>query len=836
VLTPTFLAALIGLAPADVALRAPTPTPPPAPAASPSLVPELRFEERMIAFGMTVAISGDVALVGEPRAGSAALLDVGGAAPGTVHVYRRGPNGWRHTGNLFAADSVPGDGFGATIAVDDRSLLIASIGIGDAADSSRGAVHSFRKRTDGTWAPTGIVRAPVPVARAAFGATLFIAGDVAYVGAPAQGGGAVHLLRRNGDGSWTVSGALPTPTLGASDRFGSAIAADGSRLAVGAPGRTTNRGAVVMYSRVANGPWTPDTTLTFSRATDQARFGASLLLKGDRLIVGAPGALPINTPGGPSAGLVAVLEFSTVTEIWRERQTFTSFLNAPARFGQTLAMVGSELWVGAPTSMRGTGHVFRLRQGTDGVWGSMRMLDAGTVEGGAQFAAALAVSGDAVVVGMPQDAGGDGSVMFFGRTAAGEWTTRGAVFPAPVRNPLRAVTGKEIECAASGTVSAFDCKGTALSSFLPIEAIGGRRGTTLNDNWGWTDPVTKREIALIGRSDGTSFVDVTDAANPRYLGDLPKTKGQPSAAWRDMKVYKDHVFIVADNSGEHGVQVFDLTRLRNVRTPQVFTPDLTYDRINSAHNIVSNVESGFMYVVGASGGGETCGGGYHMIDVREPKKPKFAGCFGDPRTGIAGTGYSHDAQCVMYRGPDPKYQGREICIGSNETMISIADLTDKKAPVAISRASYPNNAYAHQAWLTDDHRYLFLNDEGDESEGAGEAGKGTRTLVWDLADLSDPILVKEFVGNTRAIDHNLYVLGDRMYQANYSAGLRIIDIADPKNPKEVGFIDTTPGGNNNPAFIGVWSIYPYFDSGTIIVTSIGEGVFFVKDRTKRVVQ
>ncbi|MFN0099528.1 MAG: choice-of-anchor B family protein [Gemmatimonadaceae bacterium] len=835
-LTSLVLAASLVGTPLLASRDASVPKPAPAPSSVPSVVPATGFEERMVAFGLTVAISGDQAFVGEPRGGSAQLLDAGGAAPGHVHVYRRGPNGWRRVGNLFASDSAPGDGFGATIAADERSLLIARIGFGDDADSTRGSVHTFRKRADGTWERTGTVRAPVPAVRAAFGASLLLAGDVAYVGAPSEGGGAVHMLRRNADGSWSVSGAVAAPTLAATDRFGAAIATDGARLAVGTPGRTTNRGAVVMYSRAANGSWTADTTITFSRATDQSRFGASLLLKGDRLIVGAPGALPLNNPGGPSAGLVAVLEYSRVTEIWRERQTFTSFLNASSRFGQTMAMVGTELWVGAPASTRNTGHVFRLRQGADGVWGSMRMLDAGTIEGGSQFAAAMAASSDAVIVGMPQDAGGEGSVMFFSRTVAGEWTTRGAVFPSPEPNPLKAVTGKELECPTSGKVSAFECQGTALSSFLPLAAIGGRRGTTLNDNWGWTDPVTKREIALIGRSDGTSFVDVSDAANPRYLGDLPKTKGQPSAAWRDMKVYKDHVYIVADNSGEHGVQVFDLTRLRTVRTPQVFTPDLTYDRINSAHNIVSNIESGFMYVVGGSGGGETCGGGYHMIDVREPKKPKFAGCFGDPKTGLAGTGYSHDAQCVMYRGPDTKYKGREICIGSNETMISIADLTDKKAPVAISRASYPNNAYAHQAWLTDDHRYLYLNDEGDESQGAGEAAKGTRTLVWDLADLSDPILVKEFVGNTRAIDHNLYVVGDRMYQANYNAGMRTIDISDPRNPKEVGYIDTTPGGNNLPAFIGVWSIYPFFDSGTIIVTSIGEGVFFVKDRTKRVVQ
>lgn len=814
-------------------VRPATNTPPPSVADART---DERTDARMVAFGLTVAIHGDQAFVGEPRGATGRLLEPGGAGSGTVHLYRRGPNGWRRTGALFAIDSVAADGFGATIAVDDRSLLIAKIDFADASDSARGTLHTYRKRADGGWERTGMLRAASRPARAGFGSAITLAGDVAYIGAPGEGAGAVHVLRRNADGTWTESGVLPNPSAAPTDRFGSAIAVDGARLAVGAPGRTTNRGAVLTYTRGTNGVWTPDSTLTNARAVDQSRFGSSLLLRGGRLVVGAPGALPLNNPGGPSAGLVFVYEFSAVTEIWRERQSFTSFLNSAGRFGMTLAMAGEELWVGAPVITRGTGHVFRLRQGANGTWGSMRILEAADVEAGSQFASSMAVSGDAAVVGMPGDASGEGSVMFLGRTAAGEWTSRGIVFPAPPRNAFAAVTGKELECGAGGTVSAFDCQATALSSFLPIEAIGGRRGTTLNDNWGWTDPVTHREIALIGRSDGTSFVDVTDGANPRYLGDLPKTVGQPSAVWRDMKVYKDHVFIVADNAGEHGVQIFDLTRLRGVTTPRKFTPDVTYDRINSAHNIVSNVETGFMYVVGASGGGETCGGGYHMIDVREPKKPKFAGCFGDPRTGRAGTGYSHDAQCVVYHGPDRKYAGREICVGSNETSISIADLTDKKAPVAISRASYPNNAYAHQAWLTDDHRYLYLNDEGDESTGEGEAAKGTRTLVWDLADLSDPILVKEHIGNTRAIDHNLYVLGDRMYQANYNAGMRILDISDPRNPKEVGFIDTTPGGDNLPMFIGAWSIFPYFDSGTIVLTSIGEGVFFVKDRTKRVVQ
>jgi choice-of-anchor B domain-containing protein len=327
--------------------------------------------------------------------------------------------------------------------------------------------------------------------------------------------------------------------------------------------------------------------------------------------------------------------------------------------------------------------------------------------------------------------------------------------------------------------------------------------------------------------DGTSFVDVSDPENPVYLGDLPKTQGSPGATWRDMKVYKDHVFVVADASGAHGVQVFDLTRLRDVTNPpQTFTEDAHYDRIHSAHNIAINEDTGFAYAVGGGEGGDTCGGGLHMIDIRDPKNPQFAGCFADPNTGIQKTGYSHDAQCVLYRGPDADYQGREICFGSNETALSIADVTDKQNPIAVAVAEYPNVAYTHQAWLTEDQRYLLMDDEGDELAGLVDH---TRTLIWDVSDLDDPIVLEEFLNpNSTAVDHNLYIKGDKVYQSNYVQGLRILDISDIENPEEVGFFDTVPFGDNSPRFDGSWSNYPYFESGTIIVTSGKEGLFLLK--------
>ena len=123
-----------------------------------------------------------------------------------------------------------------------------------------------------------------------------------------------------------------------------------------------------------------------------------------------------------------------------------------------------------------------------------------------------------------------------------------------------------------------------------------------------------------------------------------------------------------------------------------------------------------------------------------------------------------------------------------------------------------------------------MDDEGDETNGSVNH---TRTLVWDVKDLDDPVLVKEYFGSSTSSDHNLYIRGNLMYQSNYVSGLRIVDISNRAEPKEVGFLDTVPG-NDAPGFDGSWSNYPFFASGTIVVTSGREGVFFVRRKVRPV--
>jgi choice-of-anchor B domain-containing protein len=154
--------------------------------------------------------------------------------------------------------------------------------------------------------------------------------------------------------------------------------------------------------------------------------------------------------------------------------------------------------------------------------------------------------------------------------------------------------------------------------------------------------------------------------------------------------------------------------------------------------------------------------------------------------------------------------------------MSIVDVTNKLLPVQIAKVEYPDTAYAHQGWLTEDQRYFMMGDELDEGDTAGR----TRTLVFDVADLDNASFVGANEGETPAIDHNMYVKDGLVFQSNYAAGLRVLDTSDVANANlpQVAFFDGFPA-NDDPEFVGTWSNYPYFPSGTIAFSGIDEGLF-----------
>ena len=271
--------------------------------------------------------------------------------------------------------------------------------------------------------------------------------------------------------------------------------------------------------------------------------------------------------------------------------------------------------------------------------------------------------------------------------------------------PALSVSGAAAVCPnGGGSVGGYPCLGMYLLSVTTTRDLG--MVTDANDIWGWTDPMNGNEVVIIGAYDRTSFVLVTDPVNPVVLGHLMQS-GTQSRAWSDAKVYSNHAYIVRESSN-HGVQVFDLTQLRQYygepSSPgRSLVQTAKYENI-SAHNIVINEETGFAYVVGAV---STFSGGLHAIDLSTPGSPTYAGGFGSD-------GYTHDAQCIIYAGPDVEHRGKEICVNANEDTVTVVDMSDKANPVQISRTGYSDSAYTHQAWLTEDHAYLLLNDELDE--------------------------------------------------------------------------------------------------------------------------
>ncbi len=763
-------------------------------------------------FGQSVAIHDGRVLVGE------SLIERG---PGMVYLFEKNGSNWAETGRFSASDASDGDHFGRSIGATGNQVLVGAT----VRNESLGAVYVYTQDASGEWPETQVLTASDGAPGDAFGRGMVVDGDLALIAtyAHGEGRGAVYAFRRDANGVWSEEAKLMASDAQEGDWFGTALALSGDLAVIGAAQRAENQGIAYAFRHDGMGGWSEVAQLEGTGIEANSRFGFSLWTDGEMIAAGAithdqfKGAVYTFQPDG-NGGFAE-------GPILRPFDGGTPGLI----FGMSMAMVDGEAWIGAQGANGGQGGFYVLTADGQGSFSSARKVGVEDLPVQSGFGSAIESNGSLVVASAANQDYGLGSVRVLERVN-GEWSQTGILVGDDAAG-LEAITGDQVDC-SEGSASIFGCDDMDIVSFTPTAELGGGRGVQVNDVWGWTDPESGKEIAIVGRYDGTTFMDVSNPSAPVVLGNLPLHEGANTNVWRDMKVYENHAYIVSDGAGAHGMQVFDLTRLRDFDgTRMELTEDAHYDQIASAHNIVINEETGFAYAVGASSGGETCGGGLHMIDIRTPDQPTFAGCFSDPSTGRSGTGYSHDAQCIVYRGPDSEHSGKEICFGSNETALSIADVSDKSAPVALASASYPNTGYTHQGWIDEQHEYFYVNDELDELQGKVD---GTRTLVWDVRDLDDPLLVTEYFSGNKSSDHNLYIKGDLMYQSNYVSGLRVFDISDRENPTTAGFFDTVPWGDDAPGFDGSWSNYPYFESGIVIVTSGKEGVFVLKKKTRPV--
>ena len=237
----------------------------------------------------------------------------------------------------------------------------------------------------------------------------------------------------------------------------------------------------------------------------------------------------------------------------------------------------------------------------------------------------------------------------------------------------------------------YPCHNVDMLSFIPLAKMyegvtwmpasdgGYGRGS---DVYGWTHASSGREFALMGMAYGIALVEVTDPTRPRYLGLLAATDYKENL-WKDIKV-KGNVAYVVSEQPDHGLQMFDLTRLLDLSPSyaRVLEPDKVLrgeSWFSTAHNLVINrgdEDSNLLIAVGVDS--NFCKGGMFIMDIARPLLLARRTCFD-------GDGYVHDAECVTYRGPDQDFQGREICFACNEDAVAIVDVT------TVSSADFTKN-------------------------------------------------------------------------------------------------------------------------------------------------
>ena len=530
------------------------------------------------AFARALAISDGAVLIGEPN---------NPHQPGLVHVYTNTDGSWTAQTQLSASDGMVGDDFGSALATEDGWALIGA----PSQNEGEGAAYLFQRGNDGSWAEVARLAPPDSAADGSFGGSVAFSGSVALIGAPRVNGstGVVYAFRRADDGTWTREAALTGSDVGERAFFGASLLTNGSSALVGAPRQ--GNGAVYAFGYdEAAGTWSETEKVMADGVSSQARFGSSIAMQDGSVFIGAP---------RHDAGSGAVFSYQQDADgAWMQQSRLMAFDgNRGHQFGNSIAVDGDEVWIGAPGASGRMGTLYRYTHDPAGdTWLSARKLTGPEMKQGDQFAGTVAVGGDLAVVGLTGADYGAGTAAIFERDAEGAWAMQTTVI-GETGSVLSAVTGETVDC-TEGEANRFGCQNVDLVSFLPLDQIGAERGVQVNDVWGWTDPETGREYALVGRVDGTSFVDVTDASNPVYVGNLPKTEGSRGNVWRDVKVYQNHAYVVADNAGNHGMQVFDLTKLRQFEgTPLTFEQDAHYDKVASSHNVVINEDTGFAYIL-----------------------------------------------------------------------------------------------------------------------------------------------------------------------------------------------------------------------------------------------
>jgi hypothetical protein len=388
-------------------------------------------------FGTSVAVSGDTVLVG------AYGEDGGPGNPhpecGAAYIFERehgGPDNWGQTAILRASDAQAEDFFGWSVAIDGDTAVVGAHGEDGGAGDPRpdsGAAYVFERHQGGTgnWGQTKVLRASDAQVDGLFGSSVAIGGDVIVAGGPGDpitSSGAAYVFDRHqgGAGNWGQTKILRASDAQAGDYFGTQVAISGDTVVVGASREDggagdprTDSGAVYLFVRDegSDDAWGQIAILRAYDAQGYDYFGASVATDGDTVVVGAP--WENGGTGDPHSNAGAAYAF-----VLTKGELRVSGDQAYDRFGASVDISGDTLLVGVPDEDGGVNHsgtnagaayILGRDHGGEGTWGQVTILRASDAQAEDAFGRSVAISGDTVVVGAPrQDRGSPDASLDYG--------------------------------------------------------------------------------------------------------------------------------------------------------------------------------------------------------------------------------------------------------------------------------------------------------------------------------------------------------------------------------------------------------------------------------------
>ena len=311
----------------------------------------------------------------------------------------------------------------------------------------------------------------------------------------------------------------------------------------------------------------------------------------------------------------------------------------------------------------------------------------------------------------------------------------------------------------------------------------------VNDVWGWVDPGSGTEYALVGTNTGVSIVDLS---TPTDIQEVQFIDG-PTTTWRDIKSWGNFVYVT--NESSQGLLVIDMSGAPDNITWTRWNPDIPgLGVLNRCHNLYID-EFGYCYLAGCN----INGGGMVIVDVfSSPGNPIFEAA--------APSVYAHDVftqNNIMYAS--------EI----NQGQLSIYDVTNKQNIQLLASQQTPYN-FTHNAWVNEDNSVVFTTDEKANAPVA----------AYDITDLNDIRELDQFrpieTLNANVIPHNVHVWDNWLIISYYTDGGIIADASRPENIIEVGNWDSFLGGNGG--FSGAWGAYPYLPSGLVLLSDRQSGL------------